>query len=109
MVYDNIRGTICDYDWSTYDAQVTCRQLGFPGGHAYKKSYFGKGNGSVVLTGMTCDNSEESIFACPNRGWKAIPSVCLDHTRDAGVRCKRNGKYSKTLLVDHFNMTVTSL
>ncbi|KAL4227453.1 CD5 molecule-like [Mactra antiquata] len=90
IVYDNKRGTICDYDWSTYDAQVTCRQLGYPAGQAYKKSYFGGGSGDVVLTGMTCDNSEKSILTCPNRGWNVKPSSCLDHVRDAGVKCKRN-------------------
>lgn len=50
--YDGVRGTVCDYEWSTYDARVLCRQLGFPDGEAYKKAYYGRGNGSVVLSGM---------------------------------------------------------
>ena len=90
IVRDGKRSTICDYDWSTYDAQVTCRQLGFPGGQALKKSYFGAGNDLVALSGMTCDNSELSILSCPNKGWNIYPSTCLDHQRDAGVKCTRN-------------------
>ena len=53
--YDGIRGTVCDYEWSTYDARVLCRELGFPDGEAYKKGYYGKGNGSVVLSGKKID------------------------------------------------------
>lgn len=93
--YDGESGTVCDSSWSAYDARVTCRQLGFPDGRAYMKSYYGPGNGSVVLSGMTCDNSESSLLACPSLGWMVVQSTCLGHERDAGIRCTRNGKYFK--------------
>jgi hypothetical protein len=90
--FDGQNGTVCDSSWSAYDARVTCRQLGFPDGDAYMKSYYGRGSGPVVLSGMTCDNSESSLLACPSMGWMVAQSTCNDHERDAGVRCKRYGK-----------------
>ncbi|XP_053406028.1 deleted in malignant brain tumors 1 protein-like isoform X2 [Mercenaria mercenaria] len=87
---DGQNGTICDSAWSAYDARVTCRQLGFPDGDAFMSSYYGRGTGPVVLSGMTCDSSEKSLLSCPSMGWKAVQSTCLTHKRDAGVRCKRN-------------------
>ena len=93
VVHDGVSGTICDSDWSTYDARVTCRQLGFPDGVPKTKSYYGGGNGSVVLLGFTCDSTEDTLLSCPNLGWKStyLQSACSDHKRDAGVLCKRNG------------------
>lgn len=88
--YDGTRGTICDSEWSTYDARVTCRQLGFPDGEAYRKSFHGSGNGSVFLSGMHCDSTETSILQCPSLGWNEVQSSCKSHERDAGVICKRN-------------------
>lgn len=49
---DNTWGTICGNGWTTADASVICRQLGFRVGGviARKKGGFGHGYGPVVLS-----------------------------------------------------------
>jgi len=91
IVYDGVSGTICDYDWSKYDARVLCRQLGFPDGTAYKGSYHGSGTGRVYLSGMFCDSTESNLLECPSRGWGNVQSYCSQHLTDAGVTCSRKG------------------
>ncbi|XP_052281888.1 deleted in malignant brain tumors 1 protein-like isoform X1 [Dreissena polymorpha] len=88
--YDGQSGTVCDNHWSTYDARVICRQLGFPDGEAYMKAYFGAGDGSIYLSGLMCDSLESSLLECPNTGWTVRDVMCAGHENDAGVRCTRN-------------------
>ncbi|VDI52977.1 deleted in malignant brain tumors 1 protein [Mytilus galloprovincialis] len=87
--YDGVSGTVCDYDWSKYDARVLCQQLGYPDGTAYKGSYYGSGSGNVYLSGMFCDSTESSLLECPSRGWGNVQSYCTQHMTDAGVTCSR--------------------
>ena len=93
ITIDGKIGSICDSDWSKYDARVLCRQLGFPDGDPTWKSYFQPiSNGSVFLSGLTCDSKEKTILSCPNMGWSVSQTSCSDHSRDAGVFCHSYGK-----------------
>lgn len=89
--YDGDWGTVCDYDWHGKDANVTCRQLGFPGGREFKGSTHGNGNGSVHLSGMSCDNTEDTLLECASRGWGNVQNYCTSHHSDASVYCYRPG------------------
>ncbi|XP_021368435.1 deleted in malignant brain tumors 1 protein-like [Mizuhopecten yessoensis] len=87
--YDGTWGTICDYDWTKYDARVLCKQLGFSDGRSYKQSYYGPGTGPVYLSGMFCDSSESSLLSCPSRGWNKAQYYCKQHGHDASAYCYR--------------------
>lgn len=42
-------GTVCDDYFSTVEANVVCRQLGYPGALTYRREgYFGKGTGKSL-------------------------------------------------------------
>ena len=106
-------GTVCDDFWSTADAQVVCRQLGFPligkcvcfsalclinpqkkfqmcivshireGARAYSSAFFGQGNGTILLDDVSCNSTEAKLTSC-----RYDPSTAdCSHEEDAGVRC----------------------
>ena len=78
-------GTICHNGWDNNDAQVVCRQLGFPEGNhlATSNEYFGSGSESVALEYVNCVGSESNITSCPINYWGSRCS----HSYDAGVIC----------------------
>ncbi|XP_060066494.1 scavenger receptor cysteine-rich type 1 protein M160-like [Ylistrum balloti] len=87
VTYAGISGTICDNGWSGNDANVLCRQLGFPYGIPTIKSLHGKVTGPVFLDGVKCDGTESTILSCPNMGWNVSSVHCDAHNDDAGVTC----------------------
>ncbi|XP_061172170.1 deleted in malignant brain tumors 1 protein-like [Saccostrea echinata] len=89
VIKDGQVGTVCDYDWTKNDARVLCRQLNFPDGRPYKRSYYGAGKGSVVLSGFFCDGKEDRLLDCPSRGWYNVQDYCKIHQNDASVYCYR--------------------
>ena len=80
-------GTICDDDWQKEEADVVCRQLGFPGATRFsREAEFGQGDAqSPILYSMSCDGSETSIDGCTFGTWGT--SAC-GHHEDAGAVCQ---------------------
>ena len=78
---------MCDDYWDTADAQVVCRQLGYPTSNAiaFVNAYFGAGSGSIVMDNVFCDGYESSLFSCT---YSSIHDC--DHYEDAGVRCSNS-------------------
>ncbi|CAG9833035.1 unnamed protein product [Diabrotica balteata] len=84
-------GFICDDDFSIVDANVICRELGFPLGAAEVKgqSYFAKDlkerNTLYMIDDLNCVGNESTVIDCTFPGWG------MHNCRDqeiAGVVCK---------------------
>ncbi|KAG5265485.1 hypothetical protein AALO_G00243010 [Alosa alosa] len=86
VFYKGEWGTICDDDFTLFNAHVLCRQLGFVSATGWTHSAkYGKGAGKIWLDNVQCSGSETSISVCKSRGWGN--SDCT-HDEDAGVICK---------------------
>jgi len=80
---------VCDDGWSSTDAGVVCRQLGFgSSGTAIGSASFGQGSGPILLDSVTCSGSESTLASCGHLG-VGITRSC-SHNEDAGVRCSGN-------------------
>ena len=86
VYYNGEWGTVCDDGWSSVDAGVVCRQLGFGTyGYSYNGSYFGQGSGPIWLDSVTCIGNESTLASCGHFGVNITRSC--SHIEDAGVRC----------------------
>ncbi|XP_019850019.1 PREDICTED: deleted in malignant brain tumors 1 protein-like isoform X3 [Amphimedon queenslandica] len=87
ICYASSWGTVCDDGWSNANAQVVCRQLGYPTTGAYyrDRAYFGQGTGSIVLDDVSCVGNETSLYQqCSHRS--PLSNDCT-HSEDVGVVC----------------------
>ncbi|NXA09450.1 MARCO protein, partial [Sapayoa aenigma] len=75
-------GTICDDGWTTQEASVVCRMLGFS--RAVSAFTATAGTGPIWLDDINCSGSENSIFDCRKSNWGAHN---CNHNEDAGVEC----------------------
>lgn len=76
--------TICDDDWDIRDADVVCRQLGYPRSLAAARgNTFPMGSGSILRTGVQCVGNETSLLNCPAQ----TNNISCNHMEDAGVYC----------------------
>ena len=61
-------GAICDDYWTTRDAHVVCRQLGYvravSGMLILLRSHFGAGRGPILLDDLVCEGDESSLLDC---------------------------------------------
>ncbi|KAK6180370.1 hypothetical protein SNE40_012539 [Patella caerulea] len=95
VTIDNEAGTICgDSKWHDENAAVACRQLpgGYRDGVALKYPRQQNSPTSNYLSSLRCLGNEESLFKCPNPGWKnVLESSCQDDTAHvAGAFCFKN-------------------
>ncbi|NXO31068.1 MARCO protein, partial [Cisticola juncidis] len=75
-------GTICDDGWTTREAGVVCRMLGF--NRAVSSFTAPPGTGQIWLDDVNCKGSEITITDCSKRDWGAHNCA---HSEDAGVEC----------------------
>lgn len=81
-------GTICDDAWDLRDANVACRQMGYPGAlSAPMRAAFGAGSGGISLSLFGCSGVENSLQSCFHSAWGA--TLC-EHYEDASVVCRTN-------------------
>jgi len=87
VLYSGIWGTVCNDFFDLADADVVCRQLGYPGALRVGRFLeFGQGTGPIWLDDVRCTGNETSIEQCPSR---AIGSHNCFHFEDVGVECIR--------------------
>lgn len=78
-------GTICDDDWDMRDADVACRQLGFPPAiQAFDRATHGQGSGQIWIDNLNCSGFEMRIDKCKHRGWGTHN---CGHGEDASLEC----------------------
>ncbi|CAI8036275.1 Deleted in malignant brain tumors 1 protein [Geodia barretti] len=88
IYYHNRWGTICSAYWTTSDANVVCRQLGYNGAlRALSNSYFGSGDLPTLMAYTDCYGRESELANCYGFRYSPyIPSYCSNSTV-AGVKC----------------------
>ncbi|XP_038076004.1 neurotrypsin-like [Patiria miniata] len=78
-------GTVCDDNWDMNDANVACRQLGYPyATNAYSSATHGAGSGPIYLDGISCTGTEASLDSCPHNGWGVEDCT---HSEDSSLKC----------------------
>ncbi|CAH1247159.1 PRSS12 [Branchiostoma lanceolatum] len=87
VFHDGEWGAVCDDLWDIKDANVVCRELGFPDGavEATTRGRFGQSNGKIVLDDMLCTGTEVSLRDCKHNGWGRHDCV---EAEAAGVVCR---------------------
>ena len=92
ICYNRAWGTICNNDrFSTPDATVVCRQLGydFNGTQVLSISNFTKGTGPIFRDEMGCFGDENRVEDC---GGPPLGLFSCGHTQDTALRCIGNTK-----------------
>ena len=91
VLYAGIWGTVCNDFFDLADANVVCRQLGYPGALRVGNFLeFGQGTGQIWLDDLRCTGNETSLEQCPSR---AFGSHNCFHFEDVGVECIRKYIY----------------
>jgi len=85
VCHSNIWGTVCDDHWSSNDARVACRQLGYQYSTALTSLFFGQGTGRIWLDDLMCTGSESRLVNCIHSGYGVHN---CNHNEDAGLRCQ---------------------
>ncbi len=83
---NNVWGTVCDDSWSTENAVVVCRQLGFSttSAQAFFGGVFPFGDGQILLDDVICRGNETRLVDCSAN---ALGTHNCGHSEDAGVSC----------------------
>ena len=98
IFYGGVWGTVCNIGWDFDDAEVVCRQLGYPGAMSLLgDDILREGVGVVWLEGIGCHGNESRLVECGLSGWGE--SQC-NHSMDAGVICE--GTHIPLFYVMHF-------
>ncbi|XP_071959278.1 scavenger receptor cysteine-rich domain-containing protein DMBT1-like isoform X1 [Antedon mediterranea] len=81
-------GTVCDDSWGILDAQVVCRQLGYPNVvSAPCRAMYGQGTGDIVMNNVDCSGQETQLVECPRNSLNL--DIC-GHHKDASAVCENN-------------------
>ncbi|XP_019849144.1 PREDICTED: deleted in malignant brain tumors 1 protein-like [Amphimedon queenslandica] len=87
---NGVWGWVCHNFFNSSAAKVVCRQLGFSttGATRFTSSYYGWGNGTVLMDYVSCTGSETKITNC---GYNTVLTSSCYHGTLAGVVCQSGG------------------
>ena len=82
---NNAWGTVCSNRFSSSDAQVICRNLGYPFIDSYSIPLLesAQGSGPVFSDELECAGNEQSVLDCHH----VIGVHSCSHDQDIAVRC----------------------
>ena len=115
FLYNGEWGTVCDDLWGLEDANVVCRQLGYPGAdEAPQSARFGEGLDPNLLDDVQCVGTEASLNDCPKNdiGQHNCGHIefgfcgscqCSTHACDQVTLNIRNNMFRSTNLADKYN------
>ena len=92
-------GSVCDDNWTTSNAQVVCRQLGFSEGSPLEDTEYGESTGQIWLDEVNCHGYENNLSDCNSNAYGV--NDCWNF-EDAGVIC---GKVSTKFLTLSLRIT----
>ncbi|XP_019616112.1 PREDICTED: MAM and LDL-receptor class A domain-containing protein 1-like [Branchiostoma belcheri] len=87
VLHGHVWGTVCDDNFGKEDADVVCRDLGFPEAtDVYTDAFYGPGAQSmpVWLDEVSCKGYESSLKFCSHDGWGVTN---CDHAEDVSIKC----------------------
>ena len=85
IFYSDRWGTVCDDGWTDREADVVCRQLGYPhGGIAFPDQRFGPGLDPIWLDSVVCEENGVTLSECSHASWGQHD---CSHLEDVGVHC----------------------
>ena len=77
---------MCDDLFDINDADVVCRQLGYPRAIiSTKNTSFGEGSGQIWLDNLACLGTERVLYDCRHNGFG---NHNCGHYEDVGVICE---------------------
>ena len=99
IYHDGQWGAVCDDYWGRADAEVACRQLGYPGAKEALRGLQGPMDIVMWLDNMNCDGSETGLADCDGAGWGPHnPHHCSTVREHAGVECTLAASDPKVLI-----------
>ena len=83
VFYNGTWGSVCSAYWDLKEANVFCRELGFPGAVTATSSWnFRRRQRDIYLSSVSCVGNEPSLTECYHSGWSGS---C--YYRDVRVVC----------------------
>lgn len=79
ITIDGTSLSICDTKWTTTEANIVCRNLGYQSGTAILGSYFGGGTGRSFIDNVTCSRNSPTILNCMHSEISTNSARCSDH------------------------------
>ena len=93
-VYYGQWGTVCDEYFDIKDANVVCRELGYPRAvRYYGGAHYGQGSGPIWLDNLNCTGTESSLHYCSHSG---VGNRNCRHAKDVGVVCQGKAYFTCT-------------
>ncbi|XP_028391577.1 uncharacterized protein LOC114516333 [Dendronephthya gigantea] len=80
-------GAVCMIGWDSKDAQVACRDVGYP--YLAGTSFDLLGFGKIWLSDVDCIGTETKLAQCSHLGWGNVNRKCT-HQYDVAVECVPN-------------------